>query len=176
MTAPEAADGHEAGREPVGNTLGEPVAPRSEWLAALCDATAEVFSMMVGAAIVAPAAANGDCPVLAHVTGVIGITGAISAIFTLRCSDAAATRIASQMLGISMEESAAQKFDAVGEVCNMVAGHFKHKIGYADKCMLTVPTVVIGGNYRIHSRAGQRLECPVIYEGEPVWLALDIRN
>ena len=47
----------------------------------------------------------------------------------------------------------------------MIAGHFKHKIGYADKCMLTVPTVVIGGNYRIHSlAAGERLECWVQYE------------
>lgn len=154
--------------------MGEIEAPRSAWLGALCDATSEVFSMMVGATLVAPA--TGDCPVLAHVTGVIGITGAVSAIFTLRCSDAAATKVASQMLGISMEESAAQKFDAVGEVCNMVAGNFKHKIRYADKCMLTVPTVVIGGNYRIHSRAGQRLECPLMYEGEPVWLALDIRK
>ena len=166
MTAPKAADN--------GGIMDETLAPRSAWLGSLCEATTEVFSMMVGATIVAPAPSG--CPVLAHVTGVIGITGAVTAIFTLRCSDAAATRVASQMLGISMEESAAQKFDAVGEICNMVAGNFKHKIGYADKCMLTVPTVVMGGNYRIHSRAGQRLECPVIYEGEPVWLALDIRN
>ena len=132
--------------------------------------------MMVGAAIVAPAAADGDCPVLAHVTGVIGIAGAMRAIFTLRCSDAAATRIASQMLGISMEEAAAQKSDAIGEVCNMVAGHFKHKIGFGDRCTLTIPTVVIGGNYSIHCLGnGERLECPGHYEGETVLVALDIR-
>ena len=172
MTAPKADNGGI-----VDEVAGETLAPRSAWLGSLCEATTEVFSMMVGATVVAPA--PGGCSVLAHVTGVIGvigITGAVTAIFTLRCSDAAATRVASQMLGISMEESAAQKFDAVGEICNMVAGNFKHKIGYADKCMLTVPTVVMGGNYRIHSRAGQRMECPVIYEGESVWLALDIRS
>lgn len=150
------------------------VAPRSEWLPALRGAAAEVFSMMVGATLdVSDATVP---PVVAHVTGVIGITGAINAIFTLRCSDAAATSVASKMLGLSTEESAAQKFDAIGEVCNMIAGHFKHTIGYGDKCMLTVPTVVIGANYRIHSLAGERLECSAMYEGEPVGLALDIRQ
>ncbi len=148
---------------------------RSKWLSALCDAAGEVFSMMLGATI-GPVPSPADCPVLARVTGVIGITGAVNAIFTLRCSDAAATRLAAQMLGLSAEESVDQKFDALGEVCNMVAGNFKHKIGHGDTCMLTVPTVVMGGHYCIHSLAGHRMECPVMYEGEPLWLALDIRN
>ncbi len=157
-----------AGEDPV-------VAARSDWIEFLRDATAEVFAMMVGGAVLTPATSHPLAMV--HVTGVIGITGALNAIFTLRCSDAAATQIAAQMLGVSPEEGATQKFDAIGEICNMIAGHFKHKIGYADKCMLTVPTVVIGGNYRIHSlAAGERLECWVQYEGESVGLALDIRN
>ena len=143
-------------------------------LAALREATAEVFSTMVGAIVVPDTA---DFPVSAYVTGVLGITGALNAVFTLRCSEASATRIASQMLGASAEEAAQHKLDAIGEVCNMVAGHFKHKIGFGDKCMLTVPTVVTGCNYRIHSLAVvERLEFPVLYEGEPLWLALDIRQ
>ena len=154
---------------------GEIVTPRSAWLGALRDATTEVFSMMVGAAVVAPGTAN--CPVQAYVTGVIGITGAVNAVFSLRCSDNAAITIASQMLGLSRDESAAQKLDAVGEICNIVAGHFKLNIGYGEKCQLTVPTVIIGGNYRIHSvAAGERLEFPMMYEGEPLWFALDIRK
>jgi chemotaxis protein CheX len=154
---------------------GKSVAPRSEWLGILRDATAEVFSMMVGSTVVTPETA--DCPVSAYITGVIGITGAVSAILTVRCSDASATKVASQMLGVSTEEAAAQKSDAIGEICNIVAGHFKLKIGCGDTCMLTVPSVITGGNYRIHSlAAGQRLEFPLLYEGEPMWLALDIRK
>jgi chemotaxis protein CheX len=159
----------------AGQAMGETVMLRSEWLTGLRDAAGEVFSMMLGAAV-DPVPNPDDCPVLARVTGVVGITGAVNAIFTLRCSDAAATRLAAQMLGLSAEESAAQKFDALGEVCNMVAGNFKHKIGHGPTCMLTVPTVVMGGNYCIHSLASQRMECPVMYEGEPLWLALDIRD
>jgi len=147
---------------------------RAARLAALREAAAEVFATMVGAIVVPETT---DFPVLAYVTGVLGITGAMNAVFTLRCSEAAAIKIASKMLAVSAEEAAQQKFDAIGEVCNMVAGHFKHKIGFGDKCMLTVPTVVTGGNYRIHSLAAvERLEFPVLYEGEPLWLALDIRQ
>ena len=81
------------------------------------------------------------------------------------------------MLAISVSEAAGQMSDAIGEVCNMIAGHFKHKIGYGDSCSLTVPTVVAGGNYVIHClEKGERLEFPVTYEGETVLVTLDIRG
>jgi chemotaxis protein CheX len=106
----------------------------------------------------------------------IGIAGAMRAVFSLRCSEHAATKIASQMLCLSTEEAADQKSDAIGEVCNIIAGHFKHKIGLGDACTLTVPTVVMGGNYSIHClEKGERLEFPVTYEGETVVVKLDIR-
>lgn len=153
------------------------VAPLDMWLAALCQTTIEVFSIMVGAAVTGP----GD-PTLAvqsHMTGVVGIGGAVQAVFSLRCSSESAGKIAAQMLGISPDDLGSQKAaaDAVGEVCNIVAGYFKAKIGLGEKCMLSVPTIVTGGDYKIHSgTAGQRLEFPVIYEGEPIWIALDIRQ
>ncbi len=160
---------------PTTSNSGEIATPRSDWLAVLRDTTTEVFSIMVGASVVDADAA--DCPVIAHVTGVIGITGDVRAIFTLRCSDQSATKVASQMLGVSTEEAAAQKCDAIGEICNMVAGHFKLKIGYGGGCELTVPSVIIGRDYRVYSRAAEeRLEFAVMYEGEPLWLALDIRK
>lgn len=164
---------------------GNNVVPRSFWRAALRDATAEVFSTMVGIQVTSPEVHNDvmvvaeptDTAVLAYVTGVIGIAGAVRAVFSLRCSEHAAIRIASKMLGISEEEAAKQKSDAIGEMCNIVAGHFKHQIGYGDNCTLTVPTVVVGGNYSIHClQAGERLEFPVLYEGETVLVTLDIRE
>ncbi len=149
--------------------------PRSEWRNTLLDTTVEIFSTMAGANVSEPA--SPDYPVLAYVTGVVGITGIMTANFTLRCSDRSAILVTSQMLGTSIEEAAAQKCDAIGEVCNMVAGHFKLKIGYGGTCDLTLPSVIVGSNYRISSRAPEeRLEFPVIYEGEPVWLTLDIRK
>jgi len=59
----------------------------------------------------------------------------------------------------------------------MIAGHFKHKIGYGDSCTLTIPTVVVGGNYSIHClEKGERVEFPVMYEGEALLVKLDIRG
>ena len=151
------------------------VVPVTEWPEILGKSASDVFSMMVGSTITLPK--RGDLPVQANITGMVGIAGAFCAVFSLRCSTQSATRMASQMLGVSLADAATQLGDAVGEVCNMVAGDFKAKIGLGDKCGLSVPSVVSGSNYQLHSAPGsQRLEVPLLYEGEPVWLALDIRK
>jgi chemotaxis protein CheX len=156
-------------------TVSPQVSPQTVWPAILRETTVEVFSMMVGATVTPPPANN--VPVLAQVTGMVGIVGQLSAVFSLRCSQHSATLIASQMLGVSLEEAAAQKSDAVGEICNMVAGYFKAKIGLGDLCMLSVPTVIAGKDYKIRSPGKDvRLELALLYEHEPIWIALDIRN
>jgi len=140
----------------------------------LRETAVEVFSTMVGVTVTVPN--EGDLPVLAHVTGMIGIAGPLSAVFSLRCSEHSAIMLASQMLGVSLGQATAQKCDAVGEICNIVAGYFKAKIGLGDRCKLSVPTVVAGKNYKIRSPGkDERLELPLLYGGEPIWLALDIR-
>ncbi len=158
------------------------IAPRDAWLEVLREATFEVFSSMVGSSLSATGekpvlSESPDVPVAAYVTGMIGIAGAMRAVFSLRCSDHAATRIASQMLCISEGKAAAQRSDAIGEICNMIAGHFKHKVGHGDSCTLTIPTVVVGGSYSIHClEKGERLAFPVTCEGETVLVTLDIRG
>jgi chemotaxis protein CheX len=159
--------------------------PRTSWWGVLRDATMDVFSTMVNAKVEVPHAQDDfmiapeptDSSVLAYLTGTIGIAGAMRAIFSLRCSETVATHIASQMLGITPEEAVAQRVDAIGEVCNIIAGHFKHKIGLGETCSLSVPTVIVGGHYKIHClAAGERIEFPVIYNGETVLVTLDIRE
>jgi chemotaxis protein CheX len=151
------------------------LAPRNAWPAILRDVTVEVFFMMVGAMVLTPE--TGDHMVRSEVTGMVGIAGPLSATLSLRCSVDSATRIASQMLGVPLDEAAAQKCDAIGEVCNMVAGSFKEKIGLGGECMLSLPTVLTGKNYQIRSRSLYlRVELPVLYENEPIWIALDIRQ
>lgn len=151
-----------------------PIMPVSDWPSALGDAAREVFSMMVGSEVTV--AAGQKLPVLADVTGVIGIGGAFSGVFSLRCSTGAANNIASQMLGVSAEEASSQSADAIGEICNMVAGQFKAKIGHEATCMLSIPTVVTGSNYSVHSSRCAEIEMPLLYHGEPVWITLDIRK
>ncbi len=131
--------------------------------------------MMVGAKVTTTD--HTQAPPHANVTGVIGIGGWLRAIFSLRCSTLAASKIASQMLGVSIDEAESQKCDAIGEVCNIIAGDFKARIGLGEKCVLSVPTVITGGDYRIHSLlADERLELPLLYDDEPIWIALEIRK
>ena len=71
------------------------------------------------------------------------------------------------MLGVTIDEAAAQRSDAIGEICNMVAGQFKAKIGLEAECMLLVPTIITGTSYQLPPRADyDRLEMPLIYQAE----------
>ena len=151
------------------------VLPRTAWLGVLQETAVEVFSSMVGATITTLA---DDIPRISpEVTGIVGIAGAMRANFILQCSASSSTRIASQMLGISPEDPSAEKAarDALGEICNIVAGYFKARIGLGDACMLSVPTIIVGHNYRFHSRAAyERPELPLLYEAEILWATLEI--
>ncbi len=152
------------------------VLPSPSWLAILQQAGAEVFSMMVGVDVqvsTTPLTAETNS---SEVTGMVGIAGAISAMCSVRCNTDCATAIASRMLGIAPDAAAAQQCDAIGEICNMVAGQFKAKIGLEAECSLSVPTVITGRNYRLHGpSATYRLELPLLCDGDLVWLALEVR-
>jgi len=148
--------------------------PRSAWQGMLAETVMEVFSILVGAAVTTTDA----LPLQAvQLTAVVGIAGAMRANFILRCSQQAATRLASQMLGISPDDpgSAKAASDALGEICNVLAGDFKAKIGYGEACMLSVPTVVTGRDYHFRSRnTHERLELKVAYESDVLLTALEI--
>lgn len=155
---------------------GDTSSPFEHWRSLLQDAVKEVFSMMVGAEVIVtetePAVQTAD------VTGMVGLAGALCGVMSVRCTKSSATKMASQMLGVPLAEAGSHQSDAIGEICNMVAGNFKAKIdGMQDKCMLSVPTVITGEDYQLHSlAAGDRIETTFIYETEPVWITLEIRS
>lgn len=115
----------------------------------LDEAVDEVFRLMMGASCspVDERVAEGQ----ETITAVIGLAGAMSGVCTLRCSADAALRMAECMVGIRPSELDAMVKDAIGEVCNMVAGAWKGKHGVlAAGCMLSTPAVVTGTNYQLH--------------------------
>jgi len=118
-----------------------------------------------------------DLKMLAEITAIVGVAGKLRGIFIVRCSTASARKLAARMIGTAGDASA-HAHDAVAEICNMVAGNFKAKIaGLEDKCMLSVPTVIIGTHYKLHALAcGKRIELPLLFEQEPVWFTLEIRS
>jgi len=143
------------------------------WLSVLSDSAKEVFSKMVGTELQIP---KGDPEVHSEITAIVGLAGKLCGIFVVRCSSDSAKNVASLMLGVT-EEGTNHAQDAIGEVCNMVAGNFKAKIGdLEDTCMLSVPTVIQGHSYQLHALAGKRIELPLMFEQEAIWFTLEIRN
>ena len=148
------------------------IVPREDWPTVLFVAASEVFSMMVGGEVTM---SQQECHVGESVAGTVGIAGAVRAGLTLRCGRSAAIRIASQMLGVPMQQAEEHGCDAVGEICNMVAGHFKAKIGLESQCVLSVPLVIRGNDYHIERvKKGEHIALTLNYEGELLDIALDI--
>lgn len=145
--------------------------PDSTWATFMLAAAHEVFQMMVGTEV-----QPGDFPPepqLGEVSAMVGMAGAICAVFRIRCAQDVAANIATKMLG--GQNDPGQICDAMGEICNMVAGNFKGKIAsLSDHCMLSVPTVVVGGDYDVYSSSQDRVEVTLTYDGKPVWVTLEI--
>ncbi len=82
------------------------------------------------------------------------------------------------MLGVSPDKVGAELSDAFGEVANMVAGNFKNKIsGLGNGCMLSVPTVVTGRDYRLHPPAGSvAIQAMLLFERMPLFISLHVHN
>jgi len=121
-------------------------------------ATDEVFSTMMGVACAPdrkPAARDGET-----ISAVIGLAGALSGSLILHTSGPAAMRIAERMIGLAPAEVDGMVRDAIGEVCNMIAGAWKgFNASLASGCLLSTPTVVAGTSYELFSeRAPIRLE------------------
>lgn len=120
-----------------------------------------------------------DDPVaVTDVTEMVGLAGELCGVLSLRCSAACGATIASKMLGVPASEAAANISDAIGEICNMVAGDFKAKIDrLRDECMLSVPTVITGGDYQLQVLVeGERIDLPFLLEEESMWIGLEVRG
>lgn len=83
--------------------------------------------------------------------------------------------MASRMLGIDADKAGPEMWDAVGEICNLVAGNFKNKVS-GDGCMLSVPTVITGADYNVHSMVNDNLHRTLLFEGQPVVVSLEIHS
>jgi chemotaxis protein CheX len=117
-------------------------------------AVAEIFGMMFGLDIeVAEASDPGPVtPESDERTAIVGFSGAMRGSCQVRMTAQAARSIASAMLGgASIEEGDDSIDDALGELCNMLAGGWKNGTpGLSSECALSPPTVISGRSYRVH--------------------------
>lgn len=144
-----------------------------DWIPLLDTAAKEVFELMLSSQLTTGEHvdnANMD------VTAMVGLAGQLCGVLSLRCSQKSAALMASRMLGVALDKVCPEIADALGEVCNMVAGNFKNKIaGLADGCMLSPPTVVTGSDYNLHSIADSpTVKVTMMFENTPLNIDLQI--
>jgi chemotaxis protein CheX len=146
-----------------------------DWLPLIEVATREVFELMLSSQLAVPATAE---ETTMDVTAMVGLAGQLCGVLSVRCGLKAAALMASKMLGVDLDKVGADMPDALGEVCNMVAGNFKNKIaGLAEGCMLSPPTVITGNDYSLHSQAeSPGLEVRLLFEGMPMIITLQIQS
>lgn len=123
-------------------------------------AVEEVFSTMMSVKCV-PASEGGEPrSEEGTISAVVGLAGAISGSLVLHSGSDAAMRMAERMMGAAPSGVDGMVRDAIGEVCNMVAGAWKGADAeLASGCLLSTPTVVAGTSYELFSqRAPIRIE------------------
>jgi chemotaxis protein CheX len=145
------------------------------WLPVLELAVEEVFEIMLGTRV--KPVTQPDPAQSREFTAMIGLAGALCGILTVCCAANTAGQIAKKMLG-DTAKSAEEVGDALGEICNMIAGNFKNKLaGTDERCMLSVPTVISGEEYSFHSMAeGSSVETVLLFEGAPVSVRLQLQS
>jgi len=148
---------------------------RSTWQSVLELATREVFELMVNSPIDSSKPEPGYVP---DFTAMVGLAGQICGVLSVRCSVGTASLMASRMLEIPIEEVDQERWDAAAEVCNMIAGNFKSKLsGAGSHCLLSVPTIVTGADYKVKSMAdGETVQAWMLFEGNPLWIVLELHS
>jgi chemotaxis protein CheX len=149
---------------------------RDGWREVLEKATCEVFEIMLGTSL--GNATEENPHVVADFTAMVGLAGSLRGVMGLRTSSESARRMAARMPGGDEVDMGGNVDDAFGEVCNMIACSLKAKIaGLADGCALSVPTLISGKDYALHSLAnGECYEAIFSFEGEPLSVTLDLHN
>ena len=138
-------------------------------------ASREVFELMLGCKLTVPDSMIAETP---EITAMVGLAGQMCGVLSIRCSNQSAALMASNMLGIEPDKVGPDVTDAFGEVSNMIAGNFKNKIsGLGDGCMLSVPTVVTGSDYCLHSLSNSpAVEVSLLFESMPLVVSLQVHS
>lgn len=149
---------------------------KEQWTEKITQAVSAVFQSMIGSQ---PDELEGPIdPGQFGLTAIIGLAGDPAGILSVSCELLTASKIATRMLGGEMPGSEEYARDALGEVCNMVAGNLKSFLPKPeDRCQLSVPTVISGTDYRIKSFLyGRKHSVAFRFEGEPLAVTLQIQG
>jgi chemotaxis protein CheX len=146
----------------------------TEWLQQMEAAANDVFASMLGVQVTRTTlgSSNGS----ADLTALVSLTGSPEGVLEISCHTASAARLAMLMLGSDSPEFDDNAKDALGEICNMVAGGIKSRCSSSeDRCRLSVPAVISGKDYSVRTlKASDRHELCLEFEGQPLQITLEL--
>lgn len=96
---------------------------QEDWLPVLELAVEEVFEIMLGCRV--KPVSTEERATARGCTAMVGLAGALCGLLTFSCAPKTAREVAKAMLGPEIAESEDQVSDALGEICNMIAGNFE---------------------------------------------------
>ncbi|HTV56676.1 MAG TPA: chemotaxis protein CheX [Terriglobia bacterium] len=146
----------------------------NEWLQRMEAAANDVFASMLGVQI-----GQADFDSVSgsvDLTALVSLTGTPEGLLEISCHTASAARLAMLMLGSDGPESDDYAKDALGEICNMVAGGIKSRSSSSeDRCRLSVPAVISGKDYTVRTlKATDRHKLCLAFEGRPLQITLEL--
>jgi len=124
---------------------------REVWREALDRSAREVFAAILGIHLEVAS----QEPASFEFTATVGFAGDLRGVISLSCNRSTAMSMTESMLKSDYTASEDQIWDALGEICNVLAGRFKNgPPRLANNCILSVPTVITGSNYQQHPLGG----------------------
>jgi chemotaxis protein CheX len=135
----------------------------------LDDSVHEVFETMLGVQCRRDSVEPGFREGMSEesVAAVVGFGGILSGACVFRCNASTACHIASRLAGLEFDSLDDIVKDAIGEICNMLAGAWKSKVpDLGANCGLSVPAVITGNDYKLHVQAPEfRISHLYAFEG-----------
>lgn len=147
-------------------------APHNEMVNRLDSAVSEVFEMMLERSC---DPTDGDVTVVdGKIVARIQFTGAVSGECILYASPATAAVTAEALLGASSSEPCDPMVDdAIGELCNMIAGGWKSKLEHPQAgCLISVPAVTRGGFEALEGKFGNKFSRTYSFQGNVFGIVL----
>jgi chemotaxis protein CheX len=137
----------------------------------LDSAVSEVFEMMLERSC---DPLDGDVNTVdGRIVARIQFTGAITGECLLYASQATAELTAEVLLGVPSEQNDPMVDDAIGELCNMIAGGWKSKLGSPEaSCLISVPAVTRDGLLGYQPQFGTKFSRNYSFQGNVFGIVL----
>ena len=142
----------------------ENTTPQDEIVNRLDTAVSEVFEMMLERSC---DPLDGDTTIVdGRIMARIHFTGAITGECILYASQATAEVTAEALLGAVSQPCDPMVDDAIGELCNMIAGGWKNKLEHPQaSCLISVPAVTREGLIGLEGKFGTKFSRTYSFQG-----------